>query len=303
MEFEYTKKGQRQVSAFFVKEMLYEYSKGRLDPERDQSIKRFIEFSMDAQVDLGKIQRADFYIKKLGAVTFKPSLISEIKQLSSLRTRMRSHLNIESWSKTFKWSVEGVLVAGLMSLLLNYIPWSPLINEKIWSSHKDIILAEIKNTKHSQEFKEPEDLPVCSDTNPTPTPPKPLKKETPAAVVTQPQQAASETPTATASEGEIYRASFTVSNLTPESAALAKAIIDMGGRKAGSVDLGGLRNNKTSYFHFTIPTAKMALLETELLKYGHVQLKKERHSRVMPEGITRIIIEINQNPKIEKIPK
>ncbi|HPI40785.1 MAG TPA: hypothetical protein PLJ21_08260 [Pseudobdellovibrionaceae bacterium] len=303
MGFEFSKKGKREISSFVAEGLLYEHSLGLLDSERERATQNFLKNSRDAQVELEKIQRAQFYLKKLNEISIHEEILSEIKQRSSLKNKIRHHLNIENWSALSKWSVEGVLVAGIMSLLLYNIPWGPLIHEKIWSKETQLILAEVKNIKTNVEPIEVGNSPIYSDSEEGAE--KNIEKK--AEPVTEIVKSTSELkkiepPIVVAQEGEIYRANFMVSNLSPESEALAKSISSMGGRRAGSVDLGWMKNKGTSYFHFTIPTAQLESLRAELLKYGKIQLNKERHPRIMPEGITRIIIEVHQNPKTETTP-
>ena len=72
-------------------------------------------------------------------------------------------------------------------------------------------------------------------------------------------------------------------------------IINSGGKKAGEVELGWMKNETTSYFHFSFPEENKADLENYLKQFGKVQLVYEPHPRLMPKGIKRYIIEIQQN--------
>ncbi|MNL61807.1 hypothetical protein D3C87_1857750 [compost metagenome] len=48
------------------------------------------------------------------------------------------------------------------------------------------------------------------------------------------------------------------------------------------------------YFHFTLPEAKYAELEAFLATYGKARIGKEKHPRVMPDGIIRLILTVDE---------
>ena len=93
--------------------------------------------------------------------------------------------------------------------------------------------------------------------------------------------------------GFLYRAQFKVTNLEVVTAKSIEAIGELGGRKAGQVPLGW-RKGSGSYFHFTIPESKISALKEFLGQFGDLQLEKEKHERAMPEGIARIIIQMEE---------
>jgi hypothetical protein len=68
----------------------------------------------------------------------------------------------------------------------------------------------------------------------------------------------------------------------------------MGGRKAGEVPLGWKKGN-SSYFHFTLPENKYEELKQFMTTYGTLKIQKEHHERVMPDGIIRLIISVEEN--------
>lgn len=308
MALEYSKKGHRKISSFFARGMFYDYFNQYLDVERERALKQILTYSRDAQLEFEQLQRAHDYLRSIGRISMSEKTIEEIVKHSNIKNRVRDHFNIDQWSPWLKWSIEGLLVAGIMSLLLNNISWGPLINEKLWKKQSGHILTVVEKTKPQITDVQEEDV-LYSDTDSAPTPsPTALKAN---AAVPQPEQqiiANAKPPSASQSTqsppaittGEIYRGEVLVGNLSPETADLVKIISELGGRKAGSVGLGWQKSIDTSYFHFTIPSAKLESLSKELEKYSKNPLKKESHSRVMPEGITRVILEVKQNPMINK---
>lgn len=99
-----------------------------------------------------------------------------------------------------------------------------------------------------------------------------------------------------ATRGFLYRGTLATTNVEATTPKLVEILSQLGGRKAGQVALGW-RKGQGSYFHFTIPEAKYEELEKLLREYGTLVISKEKHDRVMPEGIIRLIIEVGEkNP-------
>ena len=94
-------------------------------------------------------------------------------------------------------------------------------------------------------------------------------------------------------KGFLYRGQLDVTNVDATTTKLVSYITDLGGRKAGNVPIGW-RKDRNSYFHFTIPAAKYNELIKFFKEYGTLKINKESHSRVMPEGIIRLIVEVNE---------
>jgi hypothetical protein len=94
--------------------------------------------------------------------------------------------------------------------------------------------------------------------------------------------------------GELYRGSIKVRDLTSVSTQLIKKIDELGGRKAGQAALGWKKNKNIAYFHFTIPTEHEGTLRHFLQENGDLQIEKEKHDRIMPEGVMRLILTLEQ---------
>lgn len=94
--------------------------------------------------------------------------------------------------------------------------------------------------------------------------------------------------------GYLFRGEFEISNLKSTRLKFNEEIERLGGRKAGEVELGWYKKKNQAYYHFTIPEAKYNELNAFLSKYSKSQLKQERHPRIMPEGIIRILFVVNE---------
>ena len=92
-----------------------------------------------------------------------------------------------------------------------------------------------------------------------------------------------------APKGFVYRASMTLDNVEDVADEITQKIEDMGGEKAGEVELGWKKGDGR-YYHFAMPEANQEKLLDQLRAYGPVRISKDPHPRVMPKGRVRIIL-------------
>lgn len=90
----------------------------------------------------------------------------------------------------------------------------------------------------------------------------------------------------------VYRGTITVTDFDQVTAIIRDRIISIGGKKAGEVELGWIKNKNISYFHFVFPAEKREELVNFIQQYGRLQYKFEPHPRVLPIGQSRFIIEV-----------
>ncbi len=120
--------------------------------------------------------------------------------------------------------------------------------------------------------------------------PSPLKPVAPPPVVArEPAQSNA----AVLTTGWLNKARLTLTNVQAATLKIAEKVTGLGGRKAGQVPLGWAKG-QGSYFHFTIPEAKYEELVEALKNYGKLTITKEPHTRVMPDGIVRMIVDIEE---------
>lgn len=92
--------------------------------------------------------------------------------------------------------------------------------------------------------------------------------------------------------GYVFRGFMTISNIEDVSDQIVQQIKELGGAKAGEVELGWKRGT-LRYFHFTLPSASEEQLLVLLRAYGPVRISKDTHPRIMPEGQVRFILSID----------
>lgn len=92
----------------------------------------------------------------------------------------------------------------------------------------------------------------------------------------------------------VYRGSITVTDFEQVASIIRERVIAVGGKKAGEVELGWIKNQNISYFHFVFPSEKREEIVTFIQQYGKLQYKFEPHPRVLPIGQSRFIIEVRK---------
>jgi len=96
-------------------------------------------------------------------------------------------------------------------------------------------------------------------------------------------------------EGILYRGTLEVTNVEMTGEKIRQKITELGGRKAGNVELAWKKSADSRYYHFTIPESKKEELDSFLQTYNvKFSFSKEKHGRVMPDGIIRIIMTVDE---------
>lgn len=136
---------------------------------------------------------------------------------------------------------------------------------------------------------------VAAKTPPAEAPPAPPKSNDSTTAAAESNKSAAET-AGGKRQGWLYRGNVSVVNLDATTEKFVAKISEFGGRKAGEVELGW-KKPEGNYFHFTIPESKYQELEKYLASYGHLKIQKEKHDRVMPDGIIRLIVTVSESKK------
>lgn len=89
--------------------------------------------------------------------------------------------------------------------------------------------------------------------------------------------------------GTLYRIFMELKDLDQIAPQISAEIVALDGQKAGEVPLGW-RKPKGSYYHFTVPENRYDELVVALKKYGAVRIYQDPHPRIMPEGVLRLIL-------------
>ncbi|MES2803753.1 MAG: hypothetical protein V4654_14770 [Bdellovibrionota bacterium] len=176
------------------------------------------------------------------------------------------------------------------------------------TAFKKVVLEEIKISK--KEAREGQELPVTTlSTSATLTISIPVvvshkvvavisapvvAKEKPIAAVAAKIISTASGPVKLAQATGVYRGVIMVTDFEQVAGIIRERIIAVGGKKAGEVELGWIKNRNISYFHFVFPAEKREELVTFIQQYGNLEYKFEPHPRVLPIGQSRFIIEVRK---------
>lgn len=320
-----SKHGQREVSVFTADELLYDHFCGKLDAERDEAVRRAIQKSGKLKEELASLSRAVQYAQSLGEMNLPPGMLEKIDEPDTYLSVLLKKTNFERWPLTVRWGIEASIVLCAFMVVVVVFPWQKWLQDGLTSQGRDVILAELDHAtkagsgeglvEEGDEANRFEDEGVKPPETPlavlTPGPLEPLvipnqksdEATASASPVTAPKPPTEKNPhqevTAAVTdkkvaEGALYRGILRVTNLPATGPKIIEKIQELGGRKAGQVELGWNKTPSSSYFHFTMPQAKYDELVAFLATYGNAQIRKEKHPRIMPEGIVRLIIEVEE---------
>jgi hypothetical protein len=324
-KFEMSKKGQRKISEFTAQEMLYDYISHKLDSERMEAIENLVKSSREIQDEIHALNKALSYAEHLSQTQVSQKTIDSIKTPKTYIQGFFQKIKWSEWPEGLKLGIEVFVVASLIVLVVISIPWNKVLKYQFWESSQEIITevqkdfnnalkseidlaeknaapaeliyqddnfkateANLQVTQVDKKIENSIKKPVESVTT------KPVETQNPVKVeVTKKSEKSSEP---TKGQGFLYRGNIKVSNLDTTTEKFVEKIQEFGGRKAGEVPLGWKKGEST-YFHFTIPEAKYEALEGILKEYGKIEMTKEKHERIMPDGIIRLIINVYEDRK------
>lgn len=304
----------RSLSEFMCMEMLYDYKSQKLDGLRTQAVEECLISSPRVRDELKKLTLGMAYCEKLKEVKVSIPLMEAIVSQPKPTQKLLSRVGFTSLPQPVKWGLEAVVVAVAIALFVTQVP-------ELFKAREDSLV--VRKIETSQEVEAPEvqkeapveQIPTLAQNNQKPIEKAPeVENSKPAEqpnVQPTPTVVAVATPTPTVSQGQpaqqqaavapkppkrqgyVYRlVMFTdqVDAITPQIVALIQS---NGGEKAGEVELGWRRKGG-SYFHFTLPQQNYAVVTEELKKFSDFNIVKSEHPRVMPEGVERFILWVEE---------
>lgn len=319
----FSKKDQRIMTAFIGQGLLYDFITDKLDAERKKSVDDYVRNSPEAQHDIQKIQSGMSYAEKLRGLQISNELLDKVTVSSSYTRTLLDKVRFDDWSPALKMAIEGTVVALGIAVFAILIPWHKVMDLKFGS--RQVVLTEVDKAPNAIAVAEQETpakesvtfpdegtaaVTVTSTTltsavvvaSPTTTlavttatkVPESKTATTatlPAATVAAVPEKAKPAPVADKKQGVLFRGTVYVTNIQAVTPKLVEKVQELGGRKAGQVELGWFKGD-TSYFHFTMPESRYEDLQSFFKEYGDLSIQQEPHERVMPEGIRRIIITV-----------
>lgn len=321
-EVKLSKKGQRELTDFFGRELAYDYLNGHLDDERHRAFTKLVESNSSVREEIRRIQSGIEYARRLAEVELNAEVVEQINEPETYLSVLLQKLNFDQWPAGVKWALEAGVVLSVFLVALMVVPWGTLLQKGIESANQAMTLAEILRTPGPEAVRlteiEKKEVGPFEDEGASPTAAPvasvgaTVSTQKPAtdtsAVVVAPKEAgpvastgkteqlddkAEEKPRKPV-EGFLYRGRLLVTNSPVVGPKIRDQITAMGGRKAGQVELGWERSAGVYYFHFTIPEARYDELKELLDAAGTLQISREKHPRVMPDGIVRLIVTVEE---------
>ncbi|MFZ4402589.1 MAG: hypothetical protein ACOYOK_00670 [Pseudobdellovibrionaceae bacterium] len=299
---------QRSLSEFVSNELLYDYAIGALDEHRKNNLEECLKNNITLQAELNQLQKSIDYLNELKNIQINSKIIQSIDDQSNYWLVFAQRIKLNSWPVGLRWGAEALLVLSLMVIVIVFSPWNKIFETNWMVKNSDIILAEIikseknMNSKDSTpaEFKDEIKSEIKSEqiaknevTIKTDESNKFL--DVPITKNEKNQQTEQNNlESSNQSEGYLFRGTIKITNLDTSTTKIKEFIESLGGRKAGEVNLGWKKNPGSAYFHFTLPEAKKKDLEDFLLQFGQLKLAKEKHPRIMPGGIIRLIVTVEE---------
>lgn len=320
---------QAELTDFSSREMLYDYLTSRLSKDDMKKMDQKQKSAPFLVQELKNMQAARDYMHSLSHLEVPAAVLAKIDQPEKKTILSRENYNLESMSESFKQGLTAFAIVVAVLLLTVSVPWHRVRELQLFQSASQVIVATVDKRITStdlQDIEKNEQGDFLDDTNEEAAAKVPAvvgrgKKEVvakaptaqveapPAAVAPpslRPQAPSAESSAVAAANspenssaaptesGFIYRGELKITNLDVNSQRITDKILELGGRKAGQVELGWKRDDKTLYYHFTIPEAKYSELNEFLMLYGKPQITKDKHPRVMPEGILRLILTVDE---------
>ncbi len=309
-EYHPLKGKKRHLSWFLVEEMMYDYVIGQLDSGRRKALSEYLETSKEARDLERRLKDAIEYCNSLSQTEVSEPLMEKLVKSKSLWNRWVGFIAWKQWPEATRWTLEAFAVSLVVAFIVA-VSW-PKISNWFPERQSDVVLAELDKKKAEvvepivatpeKKSSEVESqsaaitlLQVAENSQPKST--LSIEEETP--VVGQQDdvvEAAAEEVTVVKPavekpkpKGFVYRAFMTLGKIEEVTEEIRLKLQTLGGQKAGEVRMGW-RKPKGSYFHFSIPESNYDTVVEMLRSFGPVQIAKDPHWRVMPEGKIRIIL-------------
>ncbi len=306
--------------------MLLDYIEKKLDPARQELVKKALANDLETQRALNQITKGLELTAQLSKVKVKENFCEHLLEAESFSSLVVRYARFKNWNQAVKVSTYAVSSCFIVAVIALSLPRGFFQKFKSKPT-QEVVLSDIpKNQDVAANSDDPEkrdaqaslaqNLPADTDEDdagddgsgdehaePIPISPTPKAAPSsttfPAKAVAENQDSSEESTEATAAEkrprGFVYRGTMKIDQLDERTPIIAQQIRDLDGAKAGEVELGWRKDNKGSYYHFSLPEQNYEKLLEELRVYGPVRISKDSHPRVMPAGQIRIILWVERS--------
>lgn len=299
MKFSWKKKSLIRTTELSAQGQLLDLVENKLSPVQSRSVQLEIEKSKKLEQLKGFLIQGKKEIESFDKLSVPSSLVKKISRSMSVADRFQEQFKTGDWPIGLKWAAEGIALIAVLVFSINMIPWNHLFGF-IWKQQAKTIL--FQDSSNTQTLAQRE-VKVQGESKSLTFPDEGVKNTTTTLQATV--SVSAQTPTTTTllvttstvaasakvTQGFVYRGVLKAANVRAITSKIVTSIDGMGARKAGEVRLGWPKGSG-SYFHFTIPDQQLENAKKTFESYGSLQISKEKHDRVMPIGISRVIIDV-----------
>jgi hypothetical protein len=313
---------------FQAREMLLDYIEKKLDPAREELVKKAIANDLETQRALSQITKGLELAEVLSKVKVDQNFCQNLLEAESFSSLLVRYARFKNWNHAVKvstYAISSCFVVAVIALSLPRGFFQKLKSKPV----TEVVLSDIpKNQDLAANTDDPEkrdaqaslaqNLPTDTDeeeasddasgddhSEPMIVAQQAPKEIAPAkmakSAAPENQDSTEDNSTEKNSEAEkrprgfVYRGTMKIDQLDERTPIIAQKIRDLDGVKAGEVELGWRKENKGSYYHFSVPEANYEKLLEELKAFGPVRFSKDSHPRVMPTGQIRIILWVERS--------
>ncbi|OQW54648.1 MAG: hypothetical protein A4S09_05690 [Proteobacteria bacterium SG_bin7] len=306
----------KEPSKFFAKEMIFDCMRGHIHADRAAAIEKLVDRDEELKHQKNLIGISSKYCTLLSKIEVSDKFLADVSGTVSVVDKVRTTIIPRNWPVPVKWGLEAFIVSAVVAAVSLALFWTNietllpqkqemvLAREKIHKDNDAIAItdqgeiAEVHKTLAKQTPAEGAtdaiEQPGPEKTAPAPveTAAKVEEKKTAEAEPTTTPAATKPSPIVTPApklKGYVYKQFMNLTDLETIAPEITAKIVELGGEKAGEVELGWKKPNGR-YYHFVMPTGNREILIEFLKTYGALTEVKDPHVRVMPEGEERYIL-------------
>ncbi|MBC7742319.1 MAG: hypothetical protein H7061_08980 [Bdellovibrionaceae bacterium] len=300
--FKYKKANDQKVSYLFTNENLIDYTLGILPVDLARKVEMGLGYYPNLKVSANIYEKIIRQIKilvsdnELSLAAAHAEMAGAPPELSMTQERLKV---LNQYKKPISISTFSMIV-----LVLVFIRPRWLENLSKSAKNQAVVLLEykkIQNPSRDDELENtkplgPATLAVATFKTIT------AKKVEPKVVAAVEPPVVSEKPVAKPTniahenkkQGGLYRGVLVVTDLDEVTPKIVDKIVNLGGKKAGEVELGWKKSENVGYYHFTIAADSVDEVNEFLKQFGKYKVDFENHPRLLPSGTKRFIIEVKE---------
>lgn len=143
----------RTLSRFVARELVLDFVESKLDSGRQTAMTESVAKDKDISKDVAAVRAAKNYLQRLSEIQVAPELALEIESTRVGWSRLIEKFAWRNWPDVARWSVEAVVVAGVLAATVSLLPLNRMAK---WLPRpaQELILAEVKPTGGNAELEE-----------------------------------------------------------------------------------------------------------------------------------------------------